>query len=243
MTTQSQPAAPMRALVAGATGYSGQAVVEVLRDAGALVWAHVRPDRRDLAEWQARWHDRGAQVVAVPWQEQAMADLIREQQITHVFCCIGTTRARMGRDGAAANSYQAVDYGLTKLLVSACAAAGGVQRFVYVSSLGAGPSAAGAYLQARWQAECAVQQAGVPFTIARPSFLSGDRAESRPGERIGAVVTDALLAVAGAVGAAQTRDRYRSNNAASLARALVRLAADPAAVNQVVLSERLHDPV
>lgn len=232
----------MRAWIAGATGYTGQALVrEVIRQGGVAV-AHIRPDRRDLADWRARWTAQGALVDATPWEPQALAHALTDQQISHVFCCIGTTRRRMQRDGAAANSYQAVDLGLTKMLAEAAATRRDVQRFVYVSSLGAGPNAKGAYLQVRWQAECAVRESGVPYTIVRPSFLTGGRDELRPAEVVGAAVADGALGLLGLLGASQLRDRYRSNTADSLARAMVRLARDPAAAGQEILAEALHDP-
>lgn len=233
----------MRAWIAGATGYTGQAVAaEVVRQGGEAI-AHIRPDRRDLAEWQARWSAEGIVTDATPWELEALRTALRDRQITHVFCCIGTTRKRMQRDGAAANSYDAVDFGLTKLLADATAGCPGVERFVYVSSLGASQRAAGAYLQARWRAECAVREAGVPYTIVRPSFLTGGREESRPAEAAGAVVTDAALWLVGALGGRRVQDRYRSNTAPELARAMLRLATDPAARNREVSAEDLHDPV
>ena len=43
--------------------------------------------------------------------------------------------------------------------------------------------------------ERAVAGSGLPYAIARPSFITGpDRDEFRPGERIGAMVSDAALA-------------------------------------------------
>ena len=57
---------------------------------------------------------------------------------------MGTTATRAKQAGhAAAAEYEAVDFGLTRLLVHASAVAGGVERFVYLSSIGAGPDARG----------------------------------------------------------------------------------------------------
>lgn len=230
----------MRAWIAGATGYTGQAIVEEVRRQGGVAVAHIRPDRSDLDSWRSKWQPQGIEVDTTPWEHDALVQALRDHQITHVFCCIGTTRARMQRDGAAANSYETVDFGLTKLLADAAVSCPTLVRFVYLSSLGASPRAAGAYLQARWKAECAVRDAGLPYTIARPSILSGERQESRPAERLGAVVGDAVLGLVGALGGSKVRDRYRSNTAVSLARALVRLAADPAALRREIGAADLH---
>ena len=228
------------AFVAGATGFTGKAVVAELRQRGIQVWAHVRPDSRDLPRWQAHFTALGAQVDTTPWQAEAMAATLRAHGVTHVFCCVGTTRARMSAQGAAQNSYEAVDYGLPKLLAEAAAQAGSVTRYVYLSSMGAGPKAQGAYLQWRWKAEEAVRAAGVPWTIARPSFIVGQRDEARAGESVGSKVADGALAFLGALGATTLRDRYKSTNDARLAAGLVRIGLDPAQANQVVLSEKLQ---
>lgn len=226
--------------VAGATGFVGKALVAEACRAGHRVWAHVRPDSAQLPMWQAHFSGLGAEVSSAAWQPAAMADALRHIGPALVFCCIGTTQKRMGRDGKAANSYEAVDYGLTKLLAEACVAAGGVERLVYLSSLGASATASGAYLQWRFRAEQAVQQASVPWTIARPSIITGARDERRPAEHAAGVVLDGMLALAGALGAKALRQRYRSNDDASLARALLRLAVDPQRAGQVVYSEDLH---
>jgi hypothetical protein len=63
--------------------------------------------------------------------------------------------------------------------------------------------------------------------IARPSFIVGDRDEGRPGERAASLAGDGLLALAGALGARRTRDRYRSTSPDVLASALIRIAEAP----------------
>lgn len=229
-----------RVFVAGATGFVGKALVAEARRQGAQVWAHVRPDSKQLAHWREHFGGLGAQVSTVAWDPLAMAAELRRAAPTLVFCCIGTTARRMGQDGKAANSYEAIDFGLTKLLADAAHQAGGVQRLVYLSSLGAGPKAAGAYLQWRYRAERAVQASGVPWTIARPSFITGERDEERPAEHYASIVADGLLKAIGFLGASTTRDRYRSTDDRTLARALWRIATDEAAANLVILSEDLH---
>ena len=88
-----------------------------------------------------------------------------------------------------------------------------------------------------------MRASGVPYTIARPSFITGaDREDGRPLERLGASIFDGAMSVVGALGLATYRDRFRSNTNAELARALVRLATDPTALNREIESEHLHDP-
>ena len=226
--------------VAGASGFVGKALVAAARAAGHRVIAHVRPDSPQLASWQTHFSGLGAEVSSAAWQLEAMTAELQRLQVQLVFCCIGTTQKRMARDGRAANSYEAIDYGLTKLLAEASQKAGCVQRFVYLSSLGAGPDARGAYLQWRHRAEEAVRQSGVAWTIARPSIITGERSERRVGEHVAGVGADGLLALAGALGATTARDRYRSTDDATLAKNLLRLGLDSQQVGQVVLSEHLH---
>ena len=229
-----------KVFVAGATGFVGKALVAEACRQGAQVWAHVRPDSPQLQNWQGYFSGIGAEVSTAAWQPEAIAAELRRTAPQWVFCCIGTTAKRMGRDGKAANSYETVDYGLTKMLADAVGQVGGVERLVYLSSLGAGPSAAGAYLQWRHRAEQAVQACGVAWTIARPSFITGQRDESRPAEHYASLVADGLLNALGFLGATTTRQRYRSTDDTTLARALWRLANDPGAAGKVVLSEDLH---
>jgi nucleoside-diphosphate-sugar epimerase len=230
------------AFVAGATGYVGREVVRELATRGVRTVAHVRPDSPRLAEWRERFARVGAETDATHWTVDAMTAALARIAPTHVFALLGTTRARVraAAQRGAVESYEAVDYGLTSVLIRAAAREPRPPRFVYLSSTGVSGAARNAYIAARWRAEEELRASGLPYVIARPSFITGpDREEPRPLERTASVLADALLAAAGALGARRVRDRYRSTSAAALARALVRLAFDPAA-NVVVESEGLR---
>ncbi|MCB9706393.1 MAG: NAD(P)H-binding protein [Myxococcales bacterium] len=233
------------AWIAGATGYTGNALVRLACAAGLRVHAHVRPDSPRLAEHRARFEAEGAIVETTPWEPAALAEALARVQPTQVYALLGTTQSRARAAAAAGEApadYAAVDVGLTLMLHDACVAAGIRPRFVYLSALGAGPSALGAYMQARWQVEARLHAGALPFTIARPSFISGpDREERRVGERIGARVGDALLGVVGALGGRRVQARYGSLSADQLARALLRLAADPEAEGGTFEADRLRE--
>ena len=212
------------AFVAGATGYTGQAVVRALRARGVRVFAHVRPDSPRLDEWRRRFGSLGAQTDSTPWEEDAMRATLANARPQMVFALLGTTRARVAqaRTRGADDSYETVDYGLTALLLRATLAAAPSARFIYLSSLGVGPGARGAYLLARWKAEQDIRASGIEYVIARPSFITGsDREERRRLERVLGAVSNGILAVAGALGLRATRERYRAHTAAELAEALV----------------------
>jgi uncharacterized protein YbjT (DUF2867 family) len=101
-----------------------------------------------------------------------------------------------------------VDYGGAVKLIEACRAAG-VDRYVMVSSIGAdrpdlGRGPMGPYLQAKADADAALQTSGLAFTIVRPGSLTDDPGTGRIaiGEdlgRRGSVPRDDVAAVLTAV--------------------------------------------
>lgn len=231
------------AFVGGATGYTGRAVVSALLDRGVQTWAHVRPDSPKLDEWEHRFKSIGAHVDTTAWEDDALAARLKEIGPDAVFGCLGTTKKRVAREAARGekSSYRIVDYGLTVMLHAAAEACGTDPRFVYVSSAGAKPGGDGSYLGARWAVEQRLIESQLPYTIARPSFITGrDRDEDRPAERFGAAMSDGFLRIVGALGAKRVRDRYLSTTNAILGTALVRLAFDANAARTIVESEDLR---
>jgi uncharacterized protein YbjT (DUF2867 family) len=233
------------AFVAGATGYTGREVVRALRERGIETIAHVRPDSTRVSDWRSRFEALGARVDSTAWDSAAMTLTLRQTRPDIVFALLGTTQSRSRkarRRGGADAGYEAVDYGLTMLLYSSATEAGARSRFVYLSAAGVKEEGGNAYLAARARVERALRAAALPYTIARPSFITGpDRDEFRAGERIGAAVVDGLLKGVGWFGGRRLRERYRSTTNAILARALVRLALDPAAAGRTFESEELRD--
>jgi uncharacterized protein YbjT (DUF2867 family) len=228
------------AFVAGATGYTGREVVRVLAGRGVETHAHVRPDSPAIDRWRERFREAGARVDETPWDAQAMDRALARIGPTHVFALLGTTRARARRatGSAIAETYEAVDLGLTLVLVGASLAAGSSPRFVYLSSMGTRPGA-GAYLEARWKAEAGIRASGLAFTIVRAPIISGpDRDESRTGERIASVVSSAALSALGALGARRLRARYAPMTGAELAAGIVRAALE--GLDGVVMPEALR---
>lgn len=234
-------AAAQRAFVAGATGYTGREVVHQMCARGAAVAAHVRPGSPSAARWGEQFRAWGAEVVEAAWEPEALRAALAARRPALVFSCVGVTRASARRDAVGGDIYQEVDVRLNQMLIDAVVAAGLAARFVYLSSVGASAGARSKYLAARAQAEAAVVASGLPYTIARPSFIAGaGRDDGRPLERAAAAAGDGLLAVAGLVGARRLRDRYRSIDNVGLARALVAAALDPACAGQVLSGERLQ---
>ncbi len=232
----------LRAFIAGATGYTGRYVVSELRDLGVETIAHIRPESSTLEEARQSFEALGAQVDTTPWTEEAMVARFCELQPSVVFALLGTTRKRAHQEGKLGRdvSYASVDYGLTSLLIRAAQASSSCQRFVYLSAVGVKPTSSVPYLKARALAEAELQQSALPYTIARPSLITGqDRLEHRRGERIASVLSGGLLTAAGWLGARKFRDRYQALTGQVLARGLIRVATDPGCENQIVHTEEL----
>jgi len=234
------------AFVAGATGFTGREVVRRLRDKGVPTVAHVRPDSPRLDEWRARFEGMGASVDTTPWAREVLTATLRSLQPAWVFGLLGTVRARMklaraqGRDPQS-ESYEAVDYGLTRMLLEAARDCGSSPRFIYLSAAGVKRNATNPYYRARARIEQSLAESGLGYCIARPSFITGpDRDDRRPLERAGAAVADGLLRAAGRLGARKWEARYSSTTNGILAEALVRMALAPEPANRVFESEELR---
>ena len=226
----------MTVFVAGATGFTGRAVVQQLCEAGVPVVAHIRPESTQLEVSRQRFEALGAQVDTTPWTDEAMAARLAELQPARVFALMGTTRRRMRAEGG---SYDAVDFGLTRMLIDAVVAAGCVERLVYLSSMWVRPGTRNAYLRARANSEAHLMASGLGWTIARPAIITGERDRRRAGEHYGAKLMDGALSAAALLGGGKLRARYRSTNDQRLAAALIRLSADPQWHNKTALGEDL----
>jgi len=233
------------AFVAGATGFTGREVVRLLAGGGVKTIAHVRPDTADISGWRTRLSSMCAEVDETPWDAAAMAATLSRVNPDAVFSLLGTTRARAKAEKERTGTevtYDRVDYGLTVLLLHAAEKVASRPVFVMLSAAGTGPKPSSAYFRAKWRAEEEIRAGGLPWVIARPSFITGEgRDEKRPLETAGLRLTDVALALAGALGAKALRARYRSTTNDELAGALVKLAADPKAANRVYESEELRN--
>ncbi len=239
---------PERVFVAGATGYTGRAVVEACVRDGAAAVAHVRPDSPRLAEWRAHFQRLGAEVDTTPWEDAAMRATMVRLEPTHVMALLGTTRSRAraaALRGEPAESYRSVDYGLTHLLIEAAVGAAAVTgvrgRLIYLSAVGAREETRNSYLRVRGVVERELGESGLPYLAIRPSFITGnDRDETRRTERWTARIMDALLAPLALAGGRRLRDRYRSVSGAELGYAVARLALEDSGNSRVVPMDELR---
>jgi len=215
------------AFVAGATGYTGNEVVKCCLAAGLRTVAHVRPDSSSLEAWREEFTAQGAEVDTTAWESQAMTATLNRVQPDFVFGLLGTTRARAKRVSAEVEeTYTAIDYGLTMLLLEAAAAAATTRpKFIYLSAVGARPKASTEYMRVRGQVEEALKESGLPFVIAKPSFIVGEgRRDKRRFELAGSRAIDGALATVGLLGGRRLQARYQSMSGPELGSALVNLA-------------------
>ncbi|MBL8491064.1 MAG: NAD(P)H-binding protein [Rhodocyclaceae bacterium] len=187
-------------LLFGATGAVGQAVL-ALALADPRVGRVVAVTRRPLPA-RARLDN----VVADPATLAGDEDCWRTDGVV---CTLGTTIATAGSRAA----FAAVDRDLV-LQVARLARQAGASRFALNSSLGADPRSGNFYLRTKGEAEAGLRALGYPsLTVVRPSLIDAERAESRPGERLGIVFARAFRPLIPA--------RYRAVTPTGIARALL----------------------
>ena len=161
-----------RVLLAGATGLVGNALLRRLLDDPQ------RPEvvalgRRAPQLQSPRLRFLATEFSALPAQAPVPADA--------AYCALGTTIRAAGSQAA----FTAVDLDAVTAFAT-FARRSGARRFMLVSALGADPGSRVFYSRIKGEAERAVAALGFEAVhIARPSLLLGDRAESRPGERLG----------------------------------------------------------
>ena len=193
-----------RALILGATGLVGG---HLLRQA---------LDRPDYGEVRALVrHDL---TIDHPKLRQVNVDFDRlwewadEFQAEHVFCCLGTTRAKAGTRAG----FERVDYGYVhraaQLAAEHCA-----EHFVWVSAAGADPRSPFFYPRVKGHLEAEIGDLGLQrWTAVRPSLLLGKRREPRLGEALAAPAMELMRPLM--VGPWR---KYRAIRAAAVAAAML----------------------
>ena len=154
----------MKVLVAGANGQIGRPLVQMLAEGGHEVRAMIRdedqaPGLRELGG------------------DPVVADL--EGEVAHtVEGCDAVIFSAGGGPGSGAEKKETIDRGGAVKLVEA-AREHGARRYVMVSAMGAADPEAGSeamqpYLFAKAQADRALQESGLDYTIVRPGSLTDE---------------------------------------------------------------------
>lgn len=160
--------------IAGATGAVGQTLLPLAVRQQADFIAHARP--KSAAKLGS------ARAAVLELSDPKLVDVLKDR--TTVVSLIGTMRKRF----ASGDTYESSDIGTTRALLAAAKAAGTVDHFVLLSSVGAG-APRGAYLKAKAEAERLVVVSGIPYTIFRPSAFEDREGAFLPGMR---AITSAL---------------------------------------------------
>lgn len=159
------------ALIAGASGLTGSALMELLLESNAY-------DRVKILV-------RRALVIDHPSLEQIVYDYDHPDesciQADHVYCCLGTTMKKAGSREA----FYRVDHDYP-LQVARAAYQNGAGKFALVSAVGANPGSMFFYNRVKGHLEEDLKE--IPFEavyIFRPSMLLGTRDEFRLAETLG----------------------------------------------------------
>lgn len=211
------PKATRVALVAGATGLVGQAILALLLPDTRYSAVHVVGRRAPAVQHPKLVVHISASLT--DWACPAVDD---------VFIALGTTIKAAGSKAA----FKAID-GDAVVTIAAAAKAAGATRLAVVSAMGASPLSGVFYNQVKGEMEVAVGALGFEaLVIARPSLLSGDRDALEQPER----VAEKLSLVAFRWLKPLIPANYRSIKASSVAQAMVITLQTAGASQRVLLS-------
>jgi uncharacterized protein YbjT (DUF2867 family) len=164
------------ALVFGATGLSGTALLEVLL--------------ADVRYARVKVFNRKKMALPHPKLEEVIVDFDHLERVSDkmkgdvVFSCLGTTIAKAGSKSA----QQKIDRDYP-IAIAKIAALNNVEQYIAVSSVGTNASTNNFYLKTKFEMEVGIKHYFNDKAIfMRPSFLLGNRKETRLGEKIGIVI-------------------------------------------------------
>lgn len=161
------------ALVVGATGLVGSALVKLLCDSDEYVAVNVI-SRKPLDYVHPKLEVRLREF-------DQIAD--HDIEFAHeVFCCLGTTMTKAGSK----EQFEKVDFEYP-LMIAAMAKNRGIGHFIVISAMGANEQALAYYSRVKGKLEAQLIDMDFPqLSIIRPSLITGERGEFRLGESIGA---------------------------------------------------------
>ena len=164
----------LTAVLAGATGLVGGECLRQLLESpryGRVIVV----TRRELGPGLR--HDKLREVVV---EFARLGDVKSQLRGDHVFCALGTTIRKAGSQ----QRFREVDYEYP-LRLAQLTLRSGARHFSVVSALGASRSSAFFYSRVKGEMEEGLTQMGWPsLAILRPSVIAGERAETRPLERL-----------------------------------------------------------
>jgi uncharacterized protein YbjT (DUF2867 family) len=195
------------ALVFGATGLVGTELVSIL----------INDERYESIIIFGRHSSgfAGGKVKEIITELNNKSLLEAEMTGDHVYCCLGTTIKKARTKEA----FRKVDLGFPKLIAEV-ASATAISKMIVISSIGASSKTSNFYLKTKGEMEEALT--GIlknRVYFLRPSFLLGNRSESRPGEQAGKF----LMKLVGPLFRGKMK-KYRAIEARTVAEAMVYIA-------------------
>jgi uncharacterized protein YbjT (DUF2867 family) len=214
------PAAARVALLAGATGLVGRAVLAALLTDSRIATVHC-VGRRPLSLKHPR-------LVSHVVNFDKLGALPGVGHLDDVFIALGTTIKVAGSEAA----FRAVDFEAV-LAVARAARAAGATRLGVVSAMGANPSSAIFYNRVKGEMEDALARLGFEtLIIVRPSMLAGDRnALHQPARSVENLILPAMRLFKPLIPA-----NYRAISANAVAQALIRAVQDTVKGTRILLS-------
>ncbi|WP_033542385.1 oxidoreductase [Planococcus sp. CAU13] len=168
------------ALIAGATGLTGNELVKVLLEDPAydkvkvLVRRTLDMDHPKLEEIKTDYY--------------RLADYAEHFNVDDVFCCLGTTIKKAGSQKA----FRRVDFDYP-VAIAELAKAAGVKNFLVISAMGADSRSNVFYSRVKGQMEDHLKKMEFPaLHIFQPSLLLGQREEFRLGEKAASLLAPAV---------------------------------------------------
>src|SRR5665213_215645 len=162
------------ALVAGGSGLVGARLLQLLLNAGEYMRVTAL-SRRPLPLDHPRLANRVARF------DESLATQIKGLKCQHAFCCLGTTIG----DAGSREGFRAVDHDLV-LEFARLALAGGAERLVVISAIGADAASRNFYLRVKRESERVLESLRFrALDIMSPSVLLGARRTLRPLELLG----------------------------------------------------------
>jgi uncharacterized protein YbjT (DUF2867 family) len=216
------------ALIAGATGLVGIELLALLLKDSACREVHSLV-RQSASQTHTKLQSH---VIDFSKLGTASAHALLLPPLNEVYICLGTTIKVAGSQEA----FRAVDFDAV-LAVARAGIARGATKIGVVSAMGASSSSGVFYSRTKGEMEDAVSKLGyTSVTIARPSFLAGDREalnqSTRPGEKIALVAMNLFNAI--------IPNNYKAVQASHVAAALLRQVRKGVTGQTVLLSGQLQ---
>jgi len=212
------------AIILGATGLTGSILLEKLQN----------DERYETIKLFSRKKIEGLPSKVI----QYVGDLFDLQQFKNdftgdnVFCCIGTTTKKTPNK----ELYKNIDYGIP-VTAAKLSKENTINTFLVVSALGANEKSSLFYNKTKGEMERDVLQQNIKNTyILQPSYITGDRDENRPMEKIFDVIFKIIqpLLIGGL-------KKYRSIKAETIALAMINLANSNFTNNKVITSDKIKE--